>query len=147
MGSQQPIRCGPWPSTQAGKAPAEADALVIFGITGDLAKKMTYDALYDLEQRGTLKVPVIGVAIDDLSKEDLVKRMRESCEAAEKDLDDEVFKRLADRVTYIQGDYKDPKTFEAVGEGAERGRASRLLPGDPALPVRAGRRRARPRRS
>ena len=90
--------------------------MVIFGITGDLAKKMTYDALYHLEMRGTLKIPVIGVAIDDLTKEDLVKRMRESVEAAEEDLDEKVFKSLTDRVTYIQGDYKDPKTFEAVAK-------------------------------
>ena len=66
--------------------------------------------------RGTLKIPVIGVAIDDLTKEDLVKRMRESVEAAEEDLDEKVFKSLTDRVTYIQGDYKDPKTFEAVAK-------------------------------
>jgi glucose-6-phosphate 1-dehydrogenase len=94
----------------------DGDALVIFGITGDLARKMTYDALYELERHGTLKVPVIGVAIDELSKDELIKRMRESCEAAEKELDEKVFKRLAARVTYIQGDYKDPKTFEAVAK-------------------------------
>jgi glucose-6-phosphate 1-dehydrogenase len=106
-----------------GRSPGpEADALVIFGITGDLARKMTYDALYELELHGTLQVPVIGVAIDELSKDDLIERMRESCDAAEKDLDEDVFKRLADRVTYIQGDYKDPKTFDAVAKelkGAE----------------------------
>ena len=101
---------------------AEADALVIFGITGDLAKKMTYDALYDLEMHGTLKVPIIGVAIDDFTTEQLVERMEESVRAAEKPFDEKIFKSLADRVTYIKGDYKDPKTFEAVGKelkGAE----------------------------
>jgi glucose-6-phosphate 1-dehydrogenase len=99
-----------------GGAPGpEADALVIFGITGDLAKKMTYDALYDLEKHGTLQVPVIGVAIDELSSKELIDRMRESCEAAEK-VEEDVFKRLAERITYIQGDYKDPKTFVAVGK-------------------------------
>ena len=87
---------------------------MIFGITGDLAKKMTYDALYDLERHGTLKVPVIGVAIDDLTVEQLLERMEESAKAAEKPFDEKVFKSLAERVTYIQGDYKDPKTFEAV---------------------------------
>ena len=95
---------------------------MIFGITGDLARKMTYDALYDLELHGTLQVPVIGVAIDELTRSELLKRMRESCEAAEKPFDEEVFKRLAERITYIQGDYKDPKTFEAVAKelkGAE----------------------------
>jgi glucose-6-phosphate 1-dehydrogenase len=101
----------------SGKAAGpEADALVIFGITGDLAGKMTYDALYELEMHGTLQVPVIGVAIDELTVDDLLKRMRESIEAAEKPFDEKIFKRLADRVSYIQGDYKDPKTFEAVAQ-------------------------------
>ena len=107
----------PVASHVGGKAAGpEADALVIFGITGDLAKKMTYDALYDLEMHGTLQVPVIGVAIDDLTVDELLKRMRESAEAAEKPFDEKVFKRLAERVSYIQGDYKDPKTFKAVAE-------------------------------
>ncbi|MGZ5309992.1 MAG: glucose-6-phosphate dehydrogenase [Solirubrobacterales bacterium] len=106
-----------------GKTPGpQADALVIFGITGDLARKMTYDALYDLERRGMLEIPVIGVAIDELSEDDLHKRMRDSVEASEKKVDDAVFKRLAERVSYIKGDYKDPKTFEALAQrlkGAE----------------------------
>jgi glucose-6-phosphate 1-dehydrogenase len=100
-----------------GNAPGpEADALVIFGITGDLARKMTYDALYDLEKRGKLKVPVIGVAIDELTKDDIAKRMLEACSAAEKDFDEKVLKSLTDRLTYIQGDYKDPKTFEDLAK-------------------------------
>jgi glucose-6-phosphate 1-dehydrogenase len=94
----------------------EGDALVIFGITGDLARKMTYDALYDLERHGTLNVPVVGVAIDELSTDDLLARMKESIEAAEKPVDEKVFDSLAKRVTYIQGDYKDPKTFKAVAD-------------------------------
>ena len=89
---------------------------MIFGITGDLARKMTYDALYDLELHGTLQVPVIGVAIDELTVDELLKRIRESCEAAEEPFDEAVFKRLAERITYIQGDYKDPKTFEALAQ-------------------------------
>ncbi len=92
----------------------QADALVVFGITGDLAKKMTYDALYDLERREMLDVPVIGVAIDEISVDDLRARARESVEAAEESVDDAVFDRLAKRLSYIQGDYKDPKTFEEV---------------------------------
>ena len=47
----------------------QADALVIFGITGDLARKMTFRSLYRLEQRKLLEVPVIGVAVDDISDE------------------------------------------------------------------------------
>ena len=96
----------------------EADALVIFGITGDLARKMTLDALYDLERREMLNVPVIGVAIDELDDEGLRKHAREAVEATEHDheVDDEVFARFAKRLSYVGGDFKDPKTFEQVAE-------------------------------
>ena len=48
-----------------GGRPDPADALVIFGITGDLARKMTYRSLYRLEERGLLDCPIVGVAFDD----------------------------------------------------------------------------------
>jgi len=103
--------------TGGGAAPGhEADALVIFGITGDLAKKMTFDALYDLEADGTLTVPVIGVASTELDDEGLRKLAREAVEEAEDAVDEKVFKSFAQRLTYISGDYKDPKTFERVAE-------------------------------
>jgi glucose-6-phosphate 1-dehydrogenase len=96
----------------------EADALVIFGITGDLARKMTFDALYDLERRGMLNVPVIGVAVNDLDDEGLRKLAREAVATAEHEhgVDDEVFERFAKRLTYVSGDFKDASTFERVGE-------------------------------
>jgi glucose-6-phosphate 1-dehydrogenase len=103
----------------SGAAPgAEADALVIFGITGDLAQKMTFDALYDLEADGTLKVPVIGVASTEFDDDGLRELARKSVVAAEEAageaLDEKVFKSFAERLTYIAGDYKDPKTFERL---------------------------------
>ena len=103
---------------------SEADALVVFGITGDLARKMTFDALYDLERRGMLKVPVIGVASTELSEEGLRKHARESVEAAEHDhdVDDKVFKAFAKRLSYVAGDFKDPATYERIKQeldGAE----------------------------
>ena len=55
-----------------------ADVLVVFGITGDLAKVMTFRSLYNLERRGLLSCPIVGVAVDDWSVEDLRKRARES---------------------------------------------------------------------
>ena len=55
-----------------------ADRLVIFGITGDLAKVMTFRSLYRLEQRGLLDCPIVGVAVDDWSVDRLVERARES---------------------------------------------------------------------
>lgn len=99
----------------AGATGPNADALVVFGITGDLAKKMSFQALYRLDANGTLDVPVMGVARNDWTDEDLSKHARESVEAAEKDeLDEHVFERFSKRLVYVQGDYTEPKTYEAV---------------------------------
>ena len=54
------------------------DVFVIFGITGDLAKVMTFQALYRLEQRKLLDAPIVGVAVDDWTHEQLVDRARTS---------------------------------------------------------------------
>jgi glucose-6-phosphate 1-dehydrogenase len=95
---------------------AAADVLTIFGITGDLAKKMTFRALYRLEARGKLDCPIVGVAIDDWSLEQLIDHAREAIAASVEDPDDEVFSRLAARISYVQGDYADADTFKRVGE-------------------------------
>ena len=58
-----------------------ADVVVIFGITGDLAKVMTFRSLYRLEARGLLQCPIVGVAVDDWTVDQLVERARESIEA------------------------------------------------------------------
>jgi glucose-6-phosphate 1-dehydrogenase len=98
----------------------QADALVIFGITGDLAKKMTLKALYDLVENGTLQVPVIGVARDDWSDEDLHQHARDAVggRANEKDeeLDEDVFKKYTELLTYVQGDYTDDDTYKRLKE-------------------------------
>jgi glucose-6-phosphate 1-dehydrogenase len=91
-----------------------ADALVVFGITGDLAKKMTLRSLYRLERRGLLKCAVIGVAVDDWSVDQLRDHARESIEATGEQLDQEVFKRFADRLAYVSGDFEDQQTYEKV---------------------------------
>jgi glucose-6-phosphate 1-dehydrogenase len=98
----------------------DADALVIFGITGDLAKVMTFQALYRLEQRSLLNCPVIGVAADHWSVDDLRKRAQESIEATEGQLDHDVFDRLAARMSYLDGDFVDPATYDKVA-GAVKG--------------------------
>ncbi|HEX6753396.1 MAG TPA: glucose-6-phosphate dehydrogenase, partial [Solirubrobacterales bacterium] len=100
-----------------GNRPAEAaDVLTIFGITGDLARKMTFRALYKLEERGRLDCPIVGVAIDEWSVEQLREHAREAIAATVEDPDEDVFGRLAARFSYVQGDYGDPKTFEGVAE-------------------------------
>jgi glucose-6-phosphate 1-dehydrogenase len=91
-----------------------AGVLAIFGISGDLAKKMTFRALYRLEASGKLKTPIVGVAIDDWDDEQLRRHARESIDATVSDPDEEVFARLAKRLSYVQGDYADDATFERV---------------------------------
>src|SRR5258708_39682502 len=93
-----------------------ADALVIFGITGDLAKKMTLRSVYRLEADRRLDVPVIGVAVDDWTVERLRDHARESIAAAGEKLDEEVFNRLAARLQYVKGDFADPLTYTHVKE-------------------------------
>ncbi len=96
------------------KAAPEADVLVIFGITGDLARKMTFRSLYRLEARKLLDVPIVGVAVDDWSVDQLRRRARESITGAGETLDEAVFDRLARRLSYVAGDFADAETFKRV---------------------------------
>jgi glucose-6-phosphate 1-dehydrogenase len=93
-----------------------ADVLAIFGISGDLAKKMTFRALYRLEAAEKLDVPIVGVAIDDWDDEKLREHAREAIGKTVGSPDEDVFERLAKRLTYIQGDYSEAETFKRVGE-------------------------------
>ena len=95
---------------------AVADVLVIFGITGDLARVMTFRSLYRLEARGLLDCPIVGVAVDDWSLEQLVQRARDSIVATGEALDEAVFSRFAGRLAYVQGDFGDAATYQRVGE-------------------------------
>jgi glucose-6-phosphate 1-dehydrogenase len=91
-----------------------ADALVIFGITGDLARKMTFRSLYRLERRKLLKQPVIGVAVEDWQVEQLAERARESIEATGEQIDEAVFKRFVKRLRYVSGDFADDGTYKKL---------------------------------
>jgi glucose-6-phosphate 1-dehydrogenase len=93
-----------------------ADVLAIFGISGDLAKKMTFRALYHLEERGKLGCPIVGVAIDEWDDEQLRAHAREAIGATVTKPDEDVFARLAKRLSYVQGDYSDAETFERVAK-------------------------------
>ena len=101
---------------QANGGPRPADVLVIFGITGDLARVMTYRSLYRLEARGLLECPIVGVAFDDWSLEQLVDRARESIVATGEKIDEEVFERLAKRLSYVHGDFTDADTYAQVAK-------------------------------
>jgi glucose-6-phosphate 1-dehydrogenase len=91
-----------------------ADRLVIFGITGDLAKVMTFRSLYRLEQRGLLDCPIVGVAVDDWSVDQLIQRARESIVGTGEQLDEDVFRRFAARLSYVSGDFAQDATYERV---------------------------------
>jgi glucose-6-phosphate 1-dehydrogenase len=98
---------------------ARADRLVIFGITGDLAKVMTFHSLYRLEKRGLLDCPILGVAFDDWTLEQLVARARESIVGTGEQLDEGVFRRLTDRLSYVHGDFGEEATYERVASAID----------------------------
>ncbi len=91
-----------------------ADVLVIFGITGDLAKVMTFHSLYRLERRGLLECPIVGVAVDDWTVERLREHARECIEGTGEKLDADVFARFAARLSYVSGDFTDKATYQRV---------------------------------
>ncbi len=94
----------------------QADALVIFGITGDLARKQTFRSLYRLERRGLLDLPVLGVARQGLSDDDLRSRARDAIEQTGEDIDDAVFKRFAARLTYVSGDFDSEQLYSSLAK-------------------------------
>src|SRR6188508_575001 len=100
--------------SSAAGGPAPADVFVSFGITGDLAKVMTFRSLYRLERRGLLTCPIVGVAVDDWTVEDLRAHARSAIETTGEPLDEDVFARFADRMSYISGDFGDPDTFQRL---------------------------------
>ena len=95
-------------------AAAPSDALVVFGVTGDLARKKIFPALYAMCRRGDLKVPVIGVASSKWSLEQLRARAKESVEREDAACDPHTLERLLSLLQYVSGDYKEAATFEAL---------------------------------
>jgi glucose-6-phosphate 1-dehydrogenase len=93
-----------------------ADALVIFGISGDLARKMTFRALYRLQARDLLPCSVIGVAADDWNDDQLRQRARDSIEATGEKIDDEVFRHFASDLHYLSGDFSSDETYQRLAE-------------------------------
>jgi glucose-6-phosphate 1-dehydrogenase len=93
-----------------------ADVLVIFGITGDLARVMTFRSLYRLEARGLLDCPIVGVAFDAWTLEQLVERARDSIVATGEPLDEKIFARFSQRLSYVHGDFSDAATYKGVAK-------------------------------
>jgi glucose-6-phosphate 1-dehydrogenase len=105
--------------TTADQTNQRADVFVVFGITGDLARVMTFRSLYRLEARGLLDCPVVGVAVDDWTMDQLVERARSSIEGTGEQIDEEVFARFVGRLSYVSGDFTDPATYGRVGEAIQ----------------------------
>jgi glucose-6-phosphate 1-dehydrogenase len=93
-----------------------ADVLVVFGITGDLARVMTFRSLYRLEARGLLECPIVGVAVDDWTLDQLIQRARDSIVGTGETLDEDVFSRFTARLSYVSGDFADEETYKRVGK-------------------------------
>src|SRR5512141_478215 len=93
---------------------ARSDALVLFGVTGDLAHKMIFPALYAMAKRGTLTVPVIGVASPKWSLAQLRSRAKDSIKRSGGIDSQKALDHLLSLLQYVSGDYHDPGTFAAI---------------------------------
>ncbi len=103
--------------------PVPSDALVLFGVTGDLAYKQIFPALYSLVKRGALTVPVIGVASSPMTLTQLRKRVTNSLRHSGMTINRRPLRVLLSLLKYVPGDYNDPQTFRALSfalDGAQR---------------------------
>jgi glucose-6-phosphate 1-dehydrogenase len=98
-----------------------SDALVLFGVTGDLAHKMIFPALYGMARRGVLKVPVVGVASRPLSLAQLRARATDAVRSAGP-IDRRALQHLLSRLHYVSGNYNDPGTFAALKQALKGSR-------------------------
>jgi glucose-6-phosphate 1-dehydrogenase len=102
-----------------------SDALVFFGATGDLAYKKIFPSLQAMVKRGSLDVPIIGVAKSGWKLDQMRERMRDSLEKHASGLDRSAFEKLCGLLRYVDADYQDPATFQAIRK--ELGSAKRPL--------------------
>ena len=94
--------------------PPRSDALVLFGVTGDLAYKQIFPALYAMVKRGVLTVPVIGVAASPWSLAQLRKRVTQSLRHSGTAVNRRPLRILLSLMQYVSGDYNNPETFQAL---------------------------------
>jgi glucose-6-phosphate 1-dehydrogenase len=101
---------------------SQSDALVLFGVTGDLAHKMTIPALYAMAKRGTLNVPVVGVAFPKWSLERLHGRVIDGIRRSGGIDNKRALKHLLSLLSYVSGDYNDAKTYSAIKKALGKAR-------------------------
>ena len=95
-------------------SPSPSDALVVFGVTGDLAHKMIFPALYAMVKNEGLSVPVVGVARPPMTLTEVRQRATDSIEASGIAVDQRTLKRLLGLLEYVSGDYNNPDTYAAL---------------------------------
>lgn len=100
--------------TPSGGDAVRSDALVLFGVSGDLAYKKIFPTLYAMAKRGTLTIPIIGVAVSQWSLAQLRQRATDSIEKFCRIDDRKALDRLLALLCYVSGDYNDEKTFAAI---------------------------------
>jgi glucose-6-phosphate 1-dehydrogenase len=122
----EPLPC-PSPAVQSQAQQPEADVLVLFGATGDLAQRKLFPALYHLEHRGELRVPVVGVARSDWTDDDFRTHAEESVRKHVDDVDEAALRSLLGRLDLVQGDYADPATWTTLRETLDRHRSDRAV--------------------
>ena len=101
---------------------SHSDALVLFGVTGDLAHKMIFPALYALAKKGELKVPIIGVAFPKWDRARLHARVTDSITRSGGIDNKSALRHLLSQLSYVSGDYKDPGTFEKIKQALGKAR-------------------------
>src|SRR5258706_2583407 len=116
---------------------SHSDALVFFGATGDLAYKKIFPSLQAMVKRGRLDVPVIGVAKAGWNLEQFRARAQDSLEK-HGGVDAAAFFKLSNLLRYVDGDYVDPATFEAIRRGLNGAQRPAQYLGLPPLPIRTG---------
>ncbi len=94
---------------------APNDALVLFGATGDLAKKKIFPAVYEMALLGEAAMPIVGFASSEWDDDDLRDHARAAIEAAG-NVDETAWHELAGRISYVRGDYRDPESFAALAD-------------------------------
>jgi glucose-6-phosphate 1-dehydrogenase len=107
-------------TTARGAAPS--DALVLFGVTGDLAHKMIFPALYAMAKRGVLDIPVVGVALSGWSLARLQQRAEDGIRKAGRIDDARALRHLLSLLRYVDGDYNAPETFATLKRALRRAR-------------------------
>jgi glucose-6-phosphate 1-dehydrogenase len=102
--------------TETADSPRTADILVLFGITGDLARKLVLPALYRLTERGELTVPIVGVATHRPGHQRLRRHVADCVRQALGTVDQEALDRLLASISLVAGDYSDEDVFTRVAD-------------------------------